>query len=187
MDIGTPKQNFTIILYTEHTFGMLNKVSCVFSRRRINLESITLSGTREKDVVRMTVVVQLEEKEKNKLEGQLNKLIGVLKVFSYKKEEILCREVALYKIAIPETEIHNLLQLSLRYQTRLLHTSSEYIVLEQTDTEERILALYEQLQQYHILDFAKSGQVAAILRKQASQHIYPYKAEQTINTHQLNS
>lgn len=186
METGTHLQNYTLILFTENTFGILNRVTSVFSRRRINLESITLSNTDRRDVIRMTLVVNLREEEKNKLEGQINKLIGVLKVFSYKNEEVLCREVALYKIAIPENEVHQLLQLTLQYQTRLLHSASHCIVLEQTDSEAKIMELYDRLQSYEILDFVKSGRVAAILHKQEHQNIYPYYSEQikTVITHQ---
>lgn len=178
METGTHPQNYTIILFTENTFGILNRVTSVFSRRRINLESITLSNTARRDVIRMTVVVNLKEEEKKKLEGQINKLIGVLKVFSYKSEEVLCREVALYKIALPESEVHQLLQLTLQYQARILHSASQYLVLEQTDSEAKILELYERLQAYEILDFVKSGRVAAILQKKEQQNIYPYHSEQ---------
>lgn len=178
MEKGNQAQTHTILLFTEDTFGMLNKVTSVFSRRRINIESITLSNTVEKDVIRMTVLVKLEKERVDKVVSQINKLIGVLKVFSFGNEDVFCREIALYKLGLPETDMLGLQKLTQPFNTRILLANQEYLVLEQTDSEDHIFELHELLKQFPVLDFVKSGRVAAVLNQQKDDHIYPYQAEQ---------
>lgn len=179
METGSNKETRTIILFTEDTFGILNKVTSVFSRRRINVDSITLSNTVEKDVIRMTIVVKLEKERVEKVENQINKLIGVLKVFSFGNEEVYCREIAMYKLAMADTDMLQLQKDTQPFSTRILLANPEYLVLEQTDSEEHIYELHEILKAYTILDFVKSGRVAAVLVQQEGDHIYPYQLEHT--------
>lgn len=179
METGSQVQTRTIILFTEDTFGILNKITSVFSRRRINVESITLSNTVEKDVIRMTIVVKLEKDRVEKVVNQINKLIGVLKVFSYENDDVYYREIALYKLALADADTLKLQTITQPYNTKILLASQEYIVIEQTDSEEHIFELHELLKEYTILDFVKSGRVAAVLNQQEDEHIYPYQSEQT--------
>ena len=173
------KQTYTIILFTEDTFGMLNKITNVLTRRRINLESITLSNTSEKDVIRMTLVINLHPVAISKLVGQINKLIGVIKVFSYLNEEIVVREIALYKLAPLSSEklqeVNNVIS---SYNAEVIASNEEFVLIEQTGNEDKIFELYQQLQAYEMLDFAKSGRVAAVLHNQDQQHVYPYNSDQ---------
>lgn len=179
MNTASNKQTYTIILFTEDTFGMLNKITNVLGRRRINLESITLSNTSEKDVIRMTMVINLDPAAIYKLVGQINKLLGVIKVFSYLNEEILVREIALYKlkpVAAEQTEELN--KLTSQYGAKIIVSNNEFVLVEQTGTEDKIFELYQELQKYPMLDFAKSGRVAAVLKDQEQQHVYPYNSDQ---------
>ena len=173
------KKTYTIILFTEDTFGMLNKVTNVLTRRRINLESITLSNTSEKDVIRMTLVINLDPDSINKLVGQINKLIGVFKVFSYLNEEIVVREIALYKLQpLSNEKLKEVNQLITPFNAEIITSNEEFVLVEQTGTEDKIFELYQQLQKYTMLDFAKSGRVAAVLHNQEQQHVYPYNLDQ---------
>ncbi len=179
MNTEANKQTYTIILFTEDTFGMLNKITNVLTRRRINLESITLSNTSEKDVIRMTLVINLLPGAINKLVGQINKLIGVIKVFSYLNEEIVIREIALYKIKpLSSEKLKEVQKLIEPLNADIIVSNEEFVLIEQTGTEDNIFELYQQLQSYNVLDFAKSGRVAAVLHNQEQQHVYPYNSDQ---------
>ena len=173
------KQTYTIILFTEDTFGMLNKVTNVLTRRRINLESITLSNTSEKDVIRMTLVINLDPASISKLVGQINKLIGVVKVFSYLNEEIVVREIALYKLKpLSNDKLEEVNKLITPFNAEIISSNEEFVLVEQTGTEDKIFELYQQLQKYPMLDFAKSGRVAAVLHNHEQQQVYPYNSDQ---------
>jgi acetolactate synthase-1/3 small subunit len=179
METASNAQTRTIILFTEDTFGILNKITSVFSRRRINVDSITLSNTIEKDVIRMTIVVKLEKERVEKVVNQINKLIGVLKVFSYENEAVYCREIALYKLALANTDMLKLQKTTQPFNTKILLANQEYLILEQTDSEDHIFELFELLKEYTVLDFVKSGRVATVLQENADEHIYPYQEEQS--------
>ena len=179
MNTEANKQTYTIILFTEDTFGMLNKITNVLTRRRINLESITLSNTSEKDVIRMTLVINLSPVAISKLVGQINKLIGVIKVFSYLNEEIVVREIALYKLKpLNADKLEEVKKIIDQFNAEIIVSNESFVLIEQTGTEDRIFELYQQLQSYQMLDFAKSGRVAAVLHNQEQQHVYPYNSDQ---------
>lgn len=179
MNTEAIKQSYTIILFTEDTFGMLNKITNVLTRRRINLESITLSNTSEKDVIRMTLVINLHPDAIVKLVGQINKLIGVIKVFSYLNEEIVIREIALYKLkSLNSEKLQEVKKIIDPFNAEVIVSNEEFVLIEQTGPEDKIFELYQQLEPYQMLDFAKSGRVAAVLHNQEQQHVYPYNSVQ---------
>lgn len=180
MNTEDHKQTYTIILFTEDTFGMLNKVTNVLGRRRINLDSITLSNTSEKDIIRMTLVINLDPEAIYKLVGQINKLIGVVKVFSYRNDEIMVREIALYKLEpLQEEKRQEVDKLIAPFNAEIIVSNEEFVLIEQTGPEDKIFDLHQQLQAYKMLDFAKSGRVAAVLHNQEQEHVYPYNSDQS--------
>src|SRR5690606_13245147 len=80
---------YTICVFTENTIGLLNKITILFSRRRINIESLTVSESERKGVSRFTIVIHHTSREEvEKLVRQIRKIIEVLAVFGYLNEEI---------------------------------------------------------------------------------------------------
>ena len=93
---------YTICVFTENTIGLLNKITIIFTRRRINIESLTVSETERKGISRFTIVIKHEKREEvEKLVRQIRKIIEVLAVFGYLNEDIVYNEIALYKISTP--------------------------------------------------------------------------------------
>src|ERR1051326_740758 len=89
---------FTISVYTENVVGMLNRITIIFTRRHLNIESITASESEVKNVYRYTIVVKTTQDQVKKVIGQIEKLVEVLKAFYHQDSEIVHQEMALYKI-----------------------------------------------------------------------------------------
>ena len=83
------KKEFTITVFTENETGLLSRVVSVFTRRHINIESLTVSKSSLNGIFRFTIVVVIDESRVEHLVAQLEKQIDVLKAFYYESEEIV--------------------------------------------------------------------------------------------------
>ena len=154
---------YTICIFTENTFGLLNKITIIFTRRRVNIESLTVSETERKGVSRYTITIKHDKREEvEKLVRQIRKVVEVLAVFGYLDEEIVYNEIALFKIATPSLVANPLI---LKPLTRCIKHGSfigdlDYVVIEKAGNENEILDFFRYIKSYGILEFVKSGRVA---------------------------
>lgn len=93
------KQEFTITVYTENQVGLLHRITTIFTKRKINLESLTTSESEIEGIHRFTIAVTETEEQVIKVVKQIEKQVEVLKADYYKKKEVVQQELALYKIA----------------------------------------------------------------------------------------
>src|SRR6056300_588834 len=91
-------KEYTITVFTENQTGIMSRVVSIFTRRHINIESLTTSESSIKGIHRFTIVANVTEEQVNKLIGQLEKQIDIIKAFAYENDEIIYQEVALYKV-----------------------------------------------------------------------------------------
>jgi len=155
------KQKFTISIFTENKVGLLQRVSGIFTRRHINIESITSSVSEIEDVHRYTIVVFQDLALVQKVVLQLEKQVDVLKAFYHTEEDTIFQEVALFKLATNIVEIGTRLEQILRdNHARILSIEKDFLIIEQTGQEHQINSLFEKLKPFDILEFARSGRVA---------------------------
>ena len=94
------KREYIITIYSENHIGLLTRITIVFTRRKINIDSLTVSESAIPGVYKFTIVVQENEAQVKKVVGQLEKQIDVLKAFFHTNEEMVYQEIALYKVPI---------------------------------------------------------------------------------------
>ena len=156
-------KEYTIIVFTEHHTGLLARVVSIFSRRHINIESLTTSQSSMPGIHRFTIVVIVPEEMVRKLVAQLEKQVDIVKAFYYEKEEIVYQEIALYKVPRNLFDHGNRMeQLVRRHNARILEIESEYIVIEKTGHEQETEALLHDLKEHGIYEFVRSGRVAIV-------------------------
>jgi acetolactate synthase I/III small subunit len=153
---------YTICVFTENTIGILNKITILFTRRRINIESLTVSETERKGVSRFTIVIHHESREVvEKLVRQIRKVVEVLAVFGYLNEEIAYNEIALFKIATPAgAKPVDIETINKVYKAWVVYWHLDYVVIEKTGTEEEIFDFFNYIKPHGILEFVRSGRVA---------------------------
>lgn len=157
------EKEFTITVYSENLSGLLARVVSVFSRRHINIESITVSKSSVPGVHRYTIVVNVTREMVEKLVAQIEKQVDVLKAFFYEEEEVVYQEVALYKISTQNTTKSKQLEKLIRiHNARILEIESEYIVLEKTGHQAETEALLRDLEEIGVFEFVRSGRVAIV-------------------------
>ena len=156
-------KEFTISVFTENHTGLMARVVSIFTRRHINIESLTVSKSSMVGIHRFTIVVNVEEELVKKLVAQLDKQVEVLKAFYYAEDDIIYEEIALYKVPIEVmhngASIEGLLR---KHHARIIEVSPDYVVIEKTGHQEETEALLEDLSDHGIYEFVRSGRVAVV-------------------------
>ncbi len=154
-------KQFTITVFTENKAGLLMRVVMVFTRRHINIESLTTSQSSIEGIFRFTIVVNVDEDQVKKLVQQLDKQVDVLKSFYYEDSQIINQEIALYKVPIAAYQDPGTMILLMRkHHARILTVEKEFVVIEKTGLEHETEDLLNDLKQLGIYEFVRSGRVA---------------------------
>ena len=157
------KKEYTITVYTENHIGLLNRIAIMFSRRKINIESLNTSPSEVEGIHRFTIVINEAEEVVKKLVRQIEKQVEVLKAYYNTNEEIVWQELALYKVStdkvIEDVKVERLLR---KYGARAVVIRKDYTVFETSGHREEIDNLTAVLGPLGLIEFVRSARVAII-------------------------
>src|SRR3982751_361859 len=157
------KQEFTISVYTENHIGLLNRIAIIFSRRKINIESLNTSPSEVPGIHRFTIVITETEDVVKKLVRQVEKQVEVLKAYYNTNEEIVWQELALYKvpteIIAESVKVERLLR---QHGAKAVVIRKDYTVFEVAGQREETDNLIKVLEPYGLIEFVRSARVAII-------------------------
>lgn len=155
------EQLYTVSIYTENNIGLLNRISAIFQRRHINIESINSSVSEIEQVSKWTIVVKLSEERMKKIIGQIEKQVEVIKAFYHSEEDIIYLESCMFKIRsgllFDERQIQNIIKDS---NARIVTVNKEFFVIEKSGRKEEIDLLYREISAFGIMQFTRSGRIA---------------------------
>jgi acetolactate synthase-1/3 small subunit len=155
------KHLFTVSIYTENNIGLLNRISAIFQRRHINIESLNTSASEIEGVSRFTIVVLMTEDQIKKIIGQIDKQIEVIKAFYHRDEDTIYQESCLFKIKsdllFEERQIQNIIKES---NSRIVTVNRQFFVIEISGRRDEIELLYRELSVFGIMQFTRSGRIA---------------------------
>ena len=161
--MGTNKEEYTITVYTENQIGLINRIAILFSRRKINIESLNTSPSEVEGIHRFTIVINETEEVVRKLCRQLEKQVEILKAYYNTNEEIIWQELALYKVSTDEiaekVKVERLLR---EYGARAVVIRKDFTVFETTGQREETDGLVKALEPYGLIEFVRSARVAII-------------------------
>ena len=159
-------KTFTISIYSENNVCLLNRISAIFLKRHINIESLTTSQSEIKDVFRFIIIVQVPEDNVKKLIKQIEKQVDVIRAFYHTDEETIFQESALYKkkssALFEERHIQNIIKES---HANIVTVSPEYFVIEKTGFRKETDRLYQDLAPFGLLQFVRSGRISVTKSK----------------------
>jgi acetolactate synthase I/III small subunit len=154
-------KTYTISAFSENHIGLLNRITIIFTRRNVNIESLTVSQSAIKGIHKFTIVVKDTKEKVEKVVNQIEKLVEVLKAFYHPDEDIVHQEIALYKVSTDLLVKSNTLEATIRkYNARILEVMPEYTVIEKTGHKAETQALFDELEKFDVLQFTRSGRVA---------------------------
>ena len=157
------KREYTITVYTENQVGLLNRIAIIFSRRKINIDSLNTSPSEVEGIHRFTIVIDETEEVVHKLTRQIEKQVDVLRAFYNSEDEIVWQEMALYKVPTDEiaekVKVERLLR---QHGARAVVIRKDYTVFETTGHREETNNLLRVLEPYGLIEFVRSARVAII-------------------------
>ena len=186
------KQEYTITVYTENQIGLLNRIAIIFSRRKINVDSLNVSPSEIEGIHRFTIVIDETEDVVRKLCRQIEKQVEVLKAYYNTNEEIIWQELALYKVSTDEiaekVKVERLLR---EYGARAVVIRKDFTVFETTGQREETDKLLNVLEPFGLIEFVRSARVAIIkssagFHEKIKEFEYKMPSEEVVENEFLN-
>jgi len=150
----------TISILVENKFGVLSRISGLFSGRGYNIESLSVGETIDPKVSVMTIVTTGDDWIVEQITKQLNKLIDVIKVVDMTELDHVEREMVLIKVAPRQEDKAEVLRLAEIFRGRIVDSSIKTYTIEITGDENKIAAIVELLRPMGIKEFVRTGKIA---------------------------
>ena len=152
---------YTVSIYTENNIGLLNRISAIFQRRHINIESLNTSPSEIEGVSKFTIVVNMTEVNIKKILGQIEKQVEVIKAYFHNEEDTIYQISGLFKIKsellFEERQIQNIIKES---NARIVTVNTDFFVLEKSGRKEELVQLHKKLSVFGIMQYTRSGRIA---------------------------
>lgn len=150
----------TISVIVENKFGVLARVSGMFSGRGFNIDSLNVAPMHDPTMSRITVVLKGDEAALDMVIKQLRKLVNVVDVLDFKEGQAVARELVLIKVRADNRTRPELLQIKDIFRAKIVHLSLDALIIEATGDDEKITALLGLLEPFGIIELARTGRLA---------------------------
>lgn len=150
----------TISVLMNNRFGVLSRVSGLFSSRGFNIESLNVAATTDPTISRMTIVTRGDDAKIEQVTKQLNKLIDVIKVIDLTEESFVDRELLLIKMNAEVRVREEILRIVDLFRAKVVDVSHSTYTIEITGDEGKINGFLELLSPLGIKEIVRSGRIA---------------------------
>ena len=156
------KTLYTITIFSENTVGLLNQVTIIFTRRGLNIETLSVSPSAIEGIHKFTITAFSDRETIVKIVKQIDKRVDIVKAYFNTDDDLVYQEIALYKISTPELQsLGSIEDIIRRYNARILDMTEVWVVLEKTGHYEETQALFKELKnRTGVLQFIRSGRIA---------------------------
>jgi len=179
MDKKEQIEVFTISILTENKSGILNAVTIIFTRRKMNIEALNVSETEVEGVSRITILIKSTYDRAEQVVKQIDKLVDVLGAFLYRDEEVYYQEIAMFKMETEAFLNDNTIERLVRNNgARILVIEKEHIIIEKTGHRKEIRELRDKLEPFGLLEYVRSGRIA-ISKSKRKTHAFLKELEKT--------
>lgn len=149
----------TISVLVENEFGVLPRVSGLFSGRGFNIDSLSVAPTLDPTISRMTIVTSGDDQILEQISKQLNKLIDVIKVIDFTGQEFVEREMLLVKVTAEAESRAEVLRIADIFRASVVDVTPRSYSLEATGTPSKLDALVELLRPLGLKEVVRSGPI----------------------------
>lgn len=150
----------TFVALVEDKPGVLNRVVSVFRRRIFNIESLTVGRTHQTGISRITIVVDSDKTDVERIMPYMYKLINVIKVEDLTDKPRVSRDLAMIKVNVTADSRSTLMQFAEVFRARIVDVNNDSMTIEITGDEEKIEGFIEVLRPYGIIEMVRTGIVA---------------------------
>ena len=154
-------KKYTVSIYSENNLGLLNRISAIFLKRHLSIDSITSSESEIKDIFRFVIVVKVDDVLIKKVITQIEKQIEVIAAYYHTDEETIYLETSLFKLKSSSLfEEKNIQSIIKNNHANIVTVTTDYFVIEKTGRREETEKLYDELEEHGILQFVRSGRIS---------------------------
>lgn len=150
----------TISVLVENHFGVLARVSGMFSARGFNIISLCVGETENPAISRMTVVVRADEKALGQVIQQLNKLVDVISVIDLTQEDFVERELVMVKVAAPAERRGEVVEIAGIFRAKVVDVGAKSMIIECTGAEGKVRAFIDMMRAFGIQELVRTGEIA---------------------------
>ena len=151
---------YTFAILVHNRFGVLNRVTSMFRRRRFNIASLTVSETETAAYSRITAVFDGEEATKEQLMSQLYKLPDVVVVRELDREATVNSELLLIKLANRGEHRGDILDAARAFEAKIVEYSRDAIILQLVGDTQLIDNFIDLMRDYDILESCRTGVIS---------------------------
>jgi acetolactate synthase-1/3 small subunit len=150
----------TISVLVENKFGVLTRVTGLFSGRGYNIDTLNVAPTKDSTASRMTIVTHGDEATVEQIVKQLNKLPDVIKVQDFREGEYIDRELVLVKVSVDSKSRAEVMQITDIFRAKIVDVQSRTLSIEVTGTEDKVEKFLELMKPFGVMDLTRTGRVA---------------------------
>ena len=153
---------YTITIFSENTVGLLGQITIIFTRRGLNIETLSVSPSAIKGIHKFTVTLLSTEDVVDKVVKQIDKRVDILKAYYNTDDDLIHQEIALYKVSteniLKQGSIEELIR---RYHIRILEINNDFVVFQKAGHYAETQQKFEEISEtVGVLQFIRSGRVA---------------------------
>ena len=150
----------TLSILVSNKFGVLSRISGLFSGRGYNIESLNVAETNDPAVSRMTIVTRGNDKKIEQITKQLNKLVDIIKVIDLTEENFIDREMVLIKMNAEPKNREEILRIVEIFRAKVVDVSPSTYTIEITGDKGKLNGILELLRPLGIKEIVRSGRIA---------------------------
>jgi acetolactate synthase-1/3 small subunit len=150
----------TISVLVENKFGVLARVSGMFSGRGFNIDSLNVAPTHDAALSRITVVLKGNDGSLDLAIKQLRKLVNVVDVADFKEGQAVGRELILVKVTASAQSRSEIMQICDIFRAKIVNVGPNDVIIESTGDEGKVVAFLGLLGPFGIIELARTGQLA---------------------------
>ena len=160
--LANGRRLYTVIIFSENTVGLLNQITIIFTRRQLNIETLSVSPSAIPGIHKFTITTYADDVTIEKAVKQIDKRVDILKSYYNTDEDLVYQEIALYKLATDKfIRMGGVEDLIRKYDARILEINEDCVVVEMNGHYEETQALFHELSdRIGVLQFIRSGRVA---------------------------
>lgn len=150
----------TISVLVENHFGVLARVSSMFSARGYNIDSLCVGETEDPAVSRMTVVVRGDDRVLHQIVRQLNKLVDIIEVIDLTREDFVQRELVMVKINAGSDQRTEVVEIASIFRAKVVDVTPGAMTLEVTGRSDKVAAFIDMMRPFGIVELVRTGSIA---------------------------
>ncbi|MDR1667272.1 MAG: acetolactate synthase small subunit [Bacteroidales bacterium] len=156
------KMLYTVTIFSENTVGLLNQVTAVFTRRQLNIETLSVSPSAIEGIHKFTITVFSDRETIEKVVLSIDKRVEILKSYYHTDEDLIHQEIALYKLSTSDfIDCISVEALIRKHNAVILELTRDIVVIEKTGHYADTQALFQELsEKVRVLQFIRSGRIA---------------------------